>query len=198
MNNNPFERVSKNKHQYEDVIKTKPDVIFMTMKFHEELLKNTIHFLQHSPMHETLFGMKYYIVRENDLDGLDFQCFKSSHLNGLVERYNRDNRWQTYELEIYVPTRSTYDVSFISNGSAAPTSIDMDPLKRVKIVVPNAVLRAWIKKNAPSGAKYCREKNGEILYYTTDMIGSRHILYIYENDRWEETTLKDWSVLSEL
>lgn len=146
---------------------------------------------------DTLFGMKYFTVGD-ELDGLDFQCFKSSHLNNLVERYNRDNRWLTYELKIYVPTRSTYDVSFISNGSAAPTIVDMDPLKRVKIVVPNAVLRAWIKKNAPSGAKYCREKNGEILYYTTDMIGSRHILYIYENDRWEETTLKDWSVLSEL
>ncbi|WP_198079321.1 hypothetical protein [Acinetobacter calcoaceticus] len=55
-----------------------------------------------------------------------------------------------------------------------------------------------IKANAPSGAKLFREKNGQILYYTTDMIGSRHILYRFENERWEETTLNDWSVLTYL
>ncbi|EPQ1202362.1 hypothetical protein MZL57_000364 [Acinetobacter baumannii] len=55
-----------------------------------------------------------------------------------------------------------------------------------------------IKNTAPSGTKYYREKNGQILYYTTDMIGSRHILYRYENEKWEETTLNDWSVLSRL
>ncbi|QNX06106.1 hypothetical protein [Acinetobacter seifertii] len=55
-----------------------------------------------------------------------------------------------------------------------------------------------IKANAPSGAKYFREKNGQIIYYTTDMIGSRHILYRFENERWEETTLNNWSVLTYL
>lgn len=149
MNTNPFERVSRNILQYEDAIKTKPDVIFMTGKFHEELHKNTVHFLQHSPMHKTLFGLKYYVVREHDLEGLDFQCFKSSHLNDLVERFNKDSRWQTYELEIYVPTLSIHDVSNISNGSPAPTIADRDPLKRTKIVVPNAVLKTWIGSEYP-------------------------------------------------
>ncbi|ENW00158.1 hypothetical protein HUN33_00355 [Acinetobacter bereziniae] len=55
-----------------------------------------------------------------------------------------------------------------------------------------------IRINAPSSAKYFREKNGKTIYYKTAMIGSRHILYRYENETWEETTLKDWSELSEL
>jgi hypothetical protein len=146
VNNNPFERVSRNILQYEEAIKTKPDVIFMTVKFHEELQKNTVHFLQHSPMHETLFGIKYYIVREHDLDGLDFQCFKSSHLNDLVERFIKDTRWQTYELEINVPTLSTQDVSYISNGSPPPTFDDRAEIRRTKIVVPKAVLSVWSKE----------------------------------------------------
>lgn len=56
-----------------------------------------------------------------------------------------------------------------------------------------------IKANAPNGAKYYREKNGKIFYYTTDMIGSRRILYRYEDGGWEETILKDSrNVLSRL
>lgn len=143
MNTNPYERISRNIHQFEEAVKTNPDVIFLTRKFYAELVHYGPSFdLRYMSAKDTLFGMKYFTVGD-ELDGLDFQCFKSSHLNALVERYNRDNRCQTYELEIYVPTLSTYGVSCISNGSAAPTIADMDPLKRVKIVVPNAVLRTW-------------------------------------------------------
>lgn len=38
MNNNPFERISRNIHQFEEVIKTDPDVIFLTRKFYAELV----------------------------------------------------------------------------------------------------------------------------------------------------------------
>lgn len=149
MNTCPYERISKNIHLFKDAIKSEPDVIFITMKFHQELLKNMSLSLRYMPMQETLFGMKYYLVREHELDGLDFQCFKSSHLNDLVDRYNRDSRWQTYELEIYVPTLSIHDISNISNGSPAPTIADRDPLRRTKIVVPNAVLKTWVCSEYP-------------------------------------------------
>ncbi|MBJ9903154.1 hypothetical protein [Acinetobacter bereziniae] len=55
-----------------------------------------------------------------------------------------------------------------------------------------------IRSKAPSSAKYYRQKYGKIFYYKTDMIGSRYILYRYENERWQETILKDWSELSKL
>lgn len=146
MSSCPYERISNNIHLFEDAIKTEPDVIFITTKFHKELLNNMSLSLHYMPMHETLFGMKYYIVREHDLDGLDFQCFKSSHLNDLVERFIKDTRWQTYELEINVPTLSTQDVSYISNGSPPPTFADRAEIRRTKIVVPKAVLRVWSKE----------------------------------------------------
>ncbi|ENW15630.1 hypothetical protein [Acinetobacter haemolyticus] len=150
MNTNPYERISKNICQFENEIKSDPDVIFLTRRFHAELVHfNQNLYLKYMPEEKSLFGMKYFIVRDHELEGLDFQCFKSSHLNDLVERYNRDNRWQTYELEIYVPTLSIYDVSFISNGSAAPTFSDIDPLKRIKIVVPNTVLKTWTSSEFP-------------------------------------------------
>ncbi|MBJ8474350.1 hypothetical protein [Acinetobacter bereziniae] len=147
MTTNPYERISKNICQFNDVIKTEPNVIFLTMNFYRELRHSDPNlYLDYFREEKTLFGMEFYILRDSELEGLDFQLFKSEHLNSLVERFNRDSRWQTYDLEIYVPKFSSWENSYISNGSPAPTVADTDPLKRTKIIVPNAVLKTWAKK----------------------------------------------------
>lgn len=109
------------------------------------------------------------------------------------------------EAEIALKALATY--SFQLNDYLAVEFPNQDPFEFTK---EHALGGIMILKNGeyvgldavneivPKGARFFREKNGEILYYKTDMIGSRQILYRFKNDRWEETTLNDWSVLTHL
>ncbi|WEI24224.1 hypothetical protein PYR74_10175 [Acinetobacter bereziniae] len=109
MNTNPYDRISNNIHQFYESIKTEPNVIFLTMNFYRELHRSDPSlYLDYFQEEKTLFGMEFYILRDNELEGLDFQLFKSEHLNALVERFIKDSRWQTYDLEIYVPKFSSW------------------------------------------------------------------------------------------
>lgn len=109
------------------------------------------------------------------------------------------------EAEIALKALATY--SFQLNHHLVEEFPNQDPFEFTKehclggiMVLKNGDYVDLVEENktTPKGARFFREKNGEILYYKTDMIGSRQILYRFKNDRWEETTLNDWSVLVHL
>ena len=89
------------------------------------------------------FGMKFFILRDSELEGSDFQCFKSDHLKILGDRFKKDPRCMDYTLEIFVPRFLSTDVSFIANGSQNPTRNDMGDLNKIKIIASNGILKNW-------------------------------------------------------
>lgn len=149
-NKNPYERISNNIVLFHQTIGRDPDVIFITRKFYVELRHSSPNFyLKYMPKEETLFGMKFFIVQDSGLDGLDFQCFKSSHLNELAQRYKKDDRFWHYKLKIDVPTMTTWEAP-ISNGSPCPTANDRMTTKQVDVVATSAVLKEWLKPEVQS------------------------------------------------
>lgn len=143
---NPIERISRIVFNYEDELGHRPDVIYLTGAFFENILRNasSSYMLPIDGKIPDIFGMKVRIV--NKLDGLDFQCFSSGHLNTLGDRYKKDPRYSDYSLEFLLPRFSSTEISYIANGSAAiPTPNDQSALKRMKITVSANILKDWVK-----------------------------------------------------
>lgn len=141
---NPIERISKIVFNYEDELGHRPDVIYLTRVFFENILRNTSssYMLPIDGKIPDIFGMEVRIV--NKLDGLDFQCFSSGHLNTLGDRYKKDPRFSDYCLEFKLPRFKSTDISFIGNNTAAPTIADADVFKNMKITVTDEILKDWV------------------------------------------------------
>lgn len=139
-----LERISKNILNFEKELGSRPDVIFIAKSFFNSMMlaaPNT--YLEYNNLKQTVFGLSLYIVHDHDLGGLDFQCFKSSHLNALGDRYKKDPRYSDYSIKVKVPRFASWDVSHISNGSPAPSIGDAATFKNVTITAHNAVLKRW-------------------------------------------------------
>lgn len=140
---NPFERVHNNIFNFEEEMGQRPDVIFITQDFLDLLMLSGPN-PYFSFVDNKLFGLNSYIVSNPCLDGLDFKCFRSEHLNALGDRYKKDNRYSDYNLEINVPRMKSWESSYISNGSSAPTINDRSTFKKIVVNATNEVLRRWV------------------------------------------------------
>lgn len=145
---NPIERISKIVFNYEDELGHRPDVIYLTRVFFESVLRNasSSYMLPIDGKIPDIFGMEVRVV--NKLDGLDFQCFKSDHLNVLGDRFKKDSRYNDYTLEFYVPRFLSTDASYItSEDVATPIPEDQSPLKKIKITADANVLTDWVNSH---------------------------------------------------
>lgn len=141
---NPIERIHQNICHYEDYLGHHPDVIYLTRAFFESILRNpsSTYMIPIDGKIPDIFGMEVRVV--NRLDGLDFQCFSSGHLNTLGDRYKKDPRFSDYCLEFRLPRFESTDISFVGNNTAAPTIADAAEFKNMKIIAANEVLRDWV------------------------------------------------------
>ena len=140
-----FERLNKNICNFEETLGTRPDVVFVTRRFFESLMfAKPNPFFKYGASEQKVLGLDLHIVHDMDLGGLDFQCFKSDHLNALGDRYKKDPRYSDYTLEIRVPRFASWEVSYVSDGSPAATINDADVFKNVKVVAPSEVLSRWV------------------------------------------------------
>ena len=143
---NPIERINNILFNYENELGHRPDVIYLTNAFFESILRNSSSscMLPIDGRIPDIFGMEVRIV--NKLDGLDFQCFSSGHLNALGDRYKKNPKYSDYSLEFLLPRFSSTEISYIANGSAAiPTPNDQSTLKKIKITVSANILKDWVK-----------------------------------------------------
>ena len=143
---NPINRIGDAICNYEQELKLKPDVIFITRRFYETILlnKSSSYMLPINGELPDIFGMKVKLI--NYLGSLDFQCFKSDHLNILGDCFKKDPRYMDYTLDILVPRFSSTEVSYIASSSQNPIGSDMADLKKIKIVAPNEVLKNWVSQ----------------------------------------------------
>ena len=141
---NPLERINKIAAGYEKDFGCAPDVIYLTRRFFEAISRDMSigYILPINGELPNIFGMKAFVIQH--LDGLDFSLFSAWHLNRLGDKYKKDPRYSDYTIEIVVPRYSSFEVGYLSNGSAAPTINDQADLKDIKVTATNEILKDWV------------------------------------------------------